>query len=279
MTSDIFSLITELQLSQSKGITFSDLRSITLNQNETFKFPASNLSKYVIYINVAYATPNNTVTFYDRAGAVVFTYNIIQPISISLEYVNYTQIQFSEAVDTANYEIGIFYSIVTFKNEADYNNVMPKVLIQPNLPDVATNAEIIELQTLINTLNADTATGLKDLAEIINTQTSQLASMESNPYGVFVNNFPQQTLSPTFAEFTTADSTSVNLNLPDTAHYVIIQNLSSTSINIGNSTAQPFVLSPMGIFEWSSDNNGIIINPSEISAIGSSGLKLAIMLV
>lgn len=276
MTSDIFSIFTELQLSQSKGITFSDLRSITLNQNDAFKFPASNLSKYVIYINVAYATPNNTVTFYDRAGAVVFTYNIIQPISISLEYVNYTQIQFSEAVDTANYEIGIFYSIVTFKNEADYNSVMPKVLIQPNLPDVATNAEIIELQTLINTLNADTATGLKDLAEIINTQTSQLSSMETDPYGVFINNFPQQTLSPTFTEFTTADSTSVNLSLPSTAHYVMIQNLSSNSVNVGNSTAQPFVLSPMGIFEWSSDNNGIIINPSEISAIGSSGLKLAV---
>ena len=276
MTSDIFSIFTELQLSQSKGITFSDLRSITLNQNDAFKFPASNLSKYVIYINVAYATPNNTVTFYDRAGAVVFTYNIIQPISISLEYVNYTQIQFSEAVDTANYEIGIFYSIVTFKNEADYNSVMPKVLIQPNLPDVATNAEIIELQDLINSLNADTATGLKDLAEIINTQTSQLSSMETDPYGVFINNFPQQTLSPTFTEFTTADSTSVNLSLPSTAHYVMIQNLSSNSVNVGNSTAQPFVLSPMGIFEWSSDNNGIIINPSEISAIGSSGLKLAV---
>ena len=124
MTSDIFSLFTELQLSQSKGITFSELRSITLNQNETFNFPASNLSKYVIYINVAYPTPNNTVSFYDRAGAVVFTYNIIQPISISLEYVNYTKIQFSEAVDTANYEIGIFYSIITLKNENDYNSVI-----------------------------------------------------------------------------------------------------------------------------------------------------------
>ena len=277
MTSDIFSLFTELQLNQSKGITFSDLRSITLNQNETFNFPSSNLSKYVVYINVAYATPNNTVTFYDRSGTAVFTYNIIQPISISLEYVNYTKIQFSEAVDTANYEIGIFYSIVTFKNENDYNSVMPKVTIHPNLPDVATNAEIIELQDLINSLNADTKEGLEDLAEIIDNQTSQLASMETDPYGVFVNNFPQQTVSPTITEFTTASTTVVSLSLPDTAHYVMIQNLSSTSINIGNSTAQPFVLFPNGLFEWDSDTNGILLNPSEISAIGSSGLKLGIM--
>lgn len=277
MTSDIFSIFTELQLNQSKGITFSDLRSITLNQNETFNFPSSNLSKYVVYINVAYATPNNTVTFYDRSGTAVFTYNIIQPISISLEYVNYTKIQFSEAVDTANYEIGIFYSIVTFKNENDYNSVMPKVTIHPNLPDVATNAEIIELQDLINSLNADTKEGLEDLAEIIDNQTSQLASMETDPYGVFVNNFPQQTVSPTITEFTTASTTVVSLSLPDTAHYVMIQNLSSTSINIGNSTAQPFVLFPNGLFEWDSDTNGILLNPSEISAIGSSGLKLGIM--
>lgn len=58
--SDIFSLFTEIQLSQQKGITFSELRSITLNQNESFNFPSSNLSKYVVYINVAYSTPNNT---------------------------------------------------------------------------------------------------------------------------------------------------------------------------------------------------------------------------
>ena len=274
---DIFSLFTELQLTQSKGITFSDLRSITLNQNETFNFPASNLSKYVIYINIAYNTPNNTVTFYDRSGTVVFTYNIIQPISISLEYVNYTKIQFSEAVDTANYEIGIFYSIVTFKNENDYNSVMPRVTIHPNLPDVATNAEIIELQDLINSLNEDTKIGLEDVAEIINTQTNQLANMQNNPYGVFVNNFPQQTLSPTITEFTTASNTVVNLSLPDTAHYVMIQNLSSTSVHIGNSTYQPFVLFPNGLFVWNSDTNGILLNPSEISAIGSSGLKLGIM--
>ena len=274
---DVFSLFTELQLNQSKGIVFSDLRSITLNQNDAFNFPASNLSKYVIYINIAYNTPNNTVTFYDRSGAVVFTYNIIQPISISLEYVNYTKIQFSEAVDTANYEIGIFYSIVTFKNENDYNSVMPRITIHPNLPDVATNAEIIELQDLINSLNEDTKIGLEDVAEIINTQTNQLANMQTNPYGVFVNNFPQQTLNPTITEFTTASSTVVNLSLPDTAHYVMIQNLSSTSVHIGNSTYQPFVLFPNGLFVWNSDTNGILLNPSEISAIGSSGLKLGIM--
>lgn len=220
---------------------------------------------------------------------------------------NYSKIQFSEAVDTTNYEIGIFYSIVTFKNQSDYNSVMPRVSIHPNLPDIATNAEIIELQDLINSLNADTKVGLEDLAEIINTQTSQIANMPSNPYGVYVNNFPsiqdvsitntptvdvgnfpatqdvsitnfpQQTLSPSFDTFTTASSDIVSLNLPDSAHYVMLQNLSSTSVNIGNNTVQPFVLSPMGLFEWSSDNNGLVINPSEISAVGSSGLKLAIV--
>lgn len=268
---DIISLIANIEVAKSKGITFSSLNTITLNQSDAFNFPASNLTKYIIYINISYTTPQNTVSFYDSTGTKVFSYNIKQPIAISLQYVNYTKIEFSEATTTANYEIGIFYSIVHFKNQEDYDSVMPLVDIKPNIADSATNAELIELQTLINDLNADTKTGLEGLTEIIEKQTEQLAFQNTTAaYGIYVNNFPSQTLTPEIAHITSTSTAIYSLGLPDIIHSLVIQNLNTTSsIYIGNSSVQPFILSPNGVFTWDySDTNltldvsALVVNPN-----------------
>lgn len=190
MTTDIFSVFTQVELAKKSGISFSEIRSVTLNQTDTFTLQPANNTRYIIYINVAYSTPNNTLTAYDSLGNAVLTYTINQPIYMKLEYVNYSKITFSEPVQTSTYQIGLFYTIARFKTSEDAQSVIPAVDIHPNLPDVATNAEIIELQQLINDLNADTATGLKDLAEIINTQTLQLSFKQTTAEGVYVNNLP-----------------------------------------------------------------------------------------
>lgn len=239
---DIIGVINKVSAINPRVKGYSNLRSMELNSTSTAEFPLNASTRYNIDILIGYQKPNQTLTFYDDLGSNVFSYTIKQPTLIKFSNVNFSKITFK---DSTQYTIGIFYSQTILESAEDAVLLKPDIAFNP-VPYSSVDANL-----------TGNSVGIASTSDISTLQTA----LTSANAGINVANINYTLYQPHVNTITVSPTDTASLEIPDgyswddaTTH-VMVQNLSSFTVQFGNSTTQPFYLSPMGIFSADLNNN------------------------
>lgn len=151
----------------------------------------------------------------------------------------------SKFKDSTAYTIGIFYSQTILETPED------AVLLKPDISFAPVPYSSVDANITGNSI------GIASTSDISSLQTA----LTSANAGVNVANINYTLYQPHVNTITVSPTDTASLEIPDgyswddaTTH-VMIQNLSGFTVQFGNSTTQPFYLSPMGVFSADLNNN------------------------
>ncbi|MEM3873184.1 MAG: hypothetical protein QXE05_11555 [Nitrososphaeria archaeon] len=239
---------------------------LTLNSSSTFKLVENPLTLVNVKIVISNPKVSQTITFYNQSGTVEgVPLNINNSVEFKLENVNYSKITFS---DPNNYTIFATMQTIIYDTQEEYDQTKSSAdfsLIPIN------NSIIVSPLDSNGFVQVDLETPLPSGSNTIGSVNiaSSLPSGSNTIGNVNVNNATDTSGEIQAFEFTTSSTANTATQLSSDSTLIeeitiLASSSNSATVNIGNSSSQPFPLVAGASLTLRK------VKPSNIYAISSS---------